>query len=223
MEQSNTYNLSTLISRVKTRLKDADYDDATITEFLNDTMFEILGQDRFPFLEGYWETTTTRGGELPLPPNFQSTLRLTAEDEHGIQPLKYVAARWYFSMPKKALRPYEYTVFAGKTFYELPPKDLPTQAGQCPNVYKLRHYYLAKPVAMVNDTDTTPIPYEYNEVLVLGALARAERLRDNFDYAQIYENKRDELLTAMAMRYGPRQLDDGNRAVLPVRVWLRNS
>jgi hypothetical protein len=69
---------------------------------------------------------------------------------------------------------------------------------------------------LAQPTDKPVIPYEYGEALLLGALARAEQLRDNFDYAQIYENKKEELITNMKERYCPRQQEGENRAKLPV-------
>ena len=75
---------------------------------------------------------------------------------------------------------------------------------------------------LVNDTDKPLIPYEFGEILVLGALARCERRRDNFDYAGVYEAKMDELVTNMKLRYCPRQLANENRAKLPVIVKTRH-
>ena len=53
------------------------------------------------------------------------------------------------------------------------------------------------------------------EALVLGALARAEEIRDNFDYAQLYRNQQDQILTNMKLRLGPGNLTAENRAKLP--------
>ena len=88
--------------------------------------------------------------------------------------------------------------------------------------YRIMLYYLAKPLPLVNSEDVPIIPYEFGEILVMGALARAERLRDNFDYAAIYENKYDELVTNMKLRYCPRQISNENRAKLPVVERLRH-
>ena len=63
-------------------------------------------------------------------------------------------------------------------------------------------------------SDKPILPDEFEEALVLGALSRAERERDNFDYAQIYKNQQDELLTNLKLRYGPGQLNMANRSSL---------
>ena len=53
------------------------------------------------------------------------------------------------------------------------------------------------------------------EALILGALARAEEVRDNYDYAQLYRNQQDQILTNMKLRYGPGNLSVKNVARLP--------
>jgi hypothetical protein len=53
------------------------------------------------------------------------------------------------------------------------------------------------------------------EALILGALARAEEVRDNYDYAQLFRNQQDQLLTNMKVRLGPGALTAKNRARLP--------
>jgi hypothetical protein len=58
------------------------------------------------------------------------------------------------------------------------------------------------------------------EALILGALARAEQVRDNFDFAQIYENKQDQILTNMKVRCSTGNLTAENRARLPLNGGL---
>ena len=43
-------------------------------------------------------------------------------------------------------------------------------------------------------------------------MARAEQYRDNFDYAQIYRNQQDQILTNMKLRYGPGNLVAANQS-----------
>ena len=44
------YNLSGLINRIKVRLDDEEYSDDTITQFLNDALFDALGEAHLPIL-----------------------------------------------------------------------------------------------------------------------------------------------------------------------------
>ena len=112
------------------------------------------------------------------------------------------------------------TCFGGKVVFKLPEPDKEAD-GDFTSNYTMRMYYLAKPKPLVKMTDKFIFPAEYGEILVLGALARAERLRDNFDYAAIYMNDFYDQITNMKQRLSARQLDAGNRAKLPVRINAR--
>lgn len=217
------YNLGGLVNRVKARLKDADYSESDITQFINDAYFEVLGEAHYQFLEKYYESATQGAGFLLLPPDFQTTVHLTAsKGENYVQPLVYLDSRDYFNAaPGSALNNYRYTIFGGRLLYALPDISEDLDADGEEQFYTLRLYYLAKPVVMVQTTDKPLIPAEYGEILVLMALARAEQLRDNFDFAMIYQNKADELITNMKLRYNPRQLEGENRARLPIVQKLR--
>lgn len=214
------YNLSGLTERIKARLKDAEYSDADIQQFINDAYFEILGDTAYQFLEKIYRATTQEGGPLLLPPDYQTLIHLTAKLDKTKQPLRYVPSRQFFDSGRDAsIKNYTYTIFGNQLFYGLP--DVSDDDIDGEKFYTLDLYYLAKPKMLVQPTDKPIIPYEYGEALVLLAQARAEQLRDNFDYAQIYENKADELITSMKERYCPRQQEGANRAKLPVFVKTR--
>ena len=217
------YNLSGLINRIKARLKDADYSDSDITQFINDAYFDILGEEHYQFLEKHYISYTQTGGIVLLPKDFQTTIHLTASDDHGMRRLEYIDSRRFFNAPKgSALKHYKYTVFANKLYYDVPSIDDGETQNDDEHFYTLDLHYLAKPLPLSDATDVPVIPYEFGEALLLGALSRAEQLRDNFDFAQIYDNKREDLLTNMKLRYCPRQLEGENRAKLPVFQRLRH-
>lgn len=213
------YNLTSLIERVKMRLKDVDYSEDDIAQFINDAYFEYLGEDRYTFLERAYECTATEGGIVALPHNFQTLIHITATNQDNTRSLEYLAPKEFMALPKgDGRKMYRYTIFGGKLFVELPSVDFD---GDEDLFYQLNLYYLAKPVTLEDDTECILFPREYSEILILGALKRAEQLRDNFDYAQIYENSANEMLINMKQRYCPRQMDGGNRAHLPVRMTTR--
>ena len=217
------YNLGGLTNRIKARLKDAEYSDSDIQQFLNDAYFDILGDTAYQFLERYYQATTQDGGPLLLPPDYQTLIHLTASNGNTRYPLRYVPSREYFnSSEESSIGNYTYTIFGNQLLYRLPDISDEKDEDGDEKFYTLRLYYLAKPKMMTLDTDKPVIPYEYGEALLLGALARAEQLRDNFDYAQIYENKKEELITNMKERYCPRQQEGANRAKLPVIQTLRH-
>lgn len=217
------YNLNGLIERIKARLKDAEYSDTDIAQFINDAYFDILGDTAYQFLEKKYRSSSQDGGQLLLPPDFQTVKHFTAKLKHSIHPVNYIPSDDFFNVTKHSgVKNYTYTIFGNELFYSLPDiEDIKDDDGE-EMFYTLDLYYLAKPKMLVNPTDKPVIPYEYGEALLLGALARAEQLRDNFDYAQIYENKKEELITNMKERYCPRQQEGENRAKLPVFQLMRH-
>lgn len=211
------YNLSGLTDRIKARLKDAQYSDTDIQQFINDAYFDILGDTAYQFLEKAYRAATQDGGPLLLPPDYQTLIHLTATKDHNKHALRYIPSRQFFDTGKNAsVKNYTYTIFGNQLYYSLPDIEGELDEEGDEKFYTLDLYYLARPKMLVQPTDKPVIPYEYGEALLLGALARAEQLRDNFDYAQIYENKKEELITNMKERYCPRQQEGENRAKLPV-------
>jgi hypothetical protein len=211
------YNLSGLTDRIKARLKDAQYSDTDIQQFINDAYFDILGDTAYQFLEKAYRASTQDGGPMFLPPDYQTLIHLTATKDHNKHALRYIPSRQFFDTGKDAsVKNYTYTIFGNQLYYSLPDIEGELDEEGDEKFYTLDLYYLARPKMLVQPTDKPVIPYEYGEALLLGALARAEQLRDNFDYAQIYENKKEELITNMKERYCPRQQEGENRAKLPV-------
>lgn len=212
------YNLSTLVADVKDELQDESYDENRIIRYINQTYLETFGEVPYSFFEKTYKYETIDSGELEVPKDFQSMIRLVVEKDKMKWPLKYIAPREYYA-DWHGMRVYEYTMIGNTVHFHLPEVDCKTiDDNDSKNYYTMKIYYLAKPVKLQNPTDVPLIPSEYQEILILGALAQAERRRGNYDFAQIYDNRKAELTTNMAMRYGPRQLEGGNRAFPPVRI-----
>ena len=212
------YNLSTLVADVKDELQDESYDDNRIKRYLNQTYLETFGEVPYSFFEKTYKYETIDSGELEVPKDFQSMIRLVVEKGGMKWPLKYVAPQEYFA-EYDGMKVYQYTVIGNQLHFHLPKQNCEDIDENDPdNYYTMKLYYLAKPVRLTADTDRPLVPEEYAEILILGAVARAERRRGNFDYAQIYDNQKAELITNMAMRYGPRQLSGENRALPPVNI-----
>ena len=213
------YNLGGLISRIKNRLNDAEYSDETITQFINDAYFEILGDAEYQFLERVSRQYADGSCFIMLPPNFQTVICLTAKIDGNVRPLRYVPKSEYFAVDRESgINNYAFTSFGNQILFTLP--NISEDDNN--DYYEMTLYYLAKPCMLTQDTDVPVIPAEFSETIVLNALARAERRRDNFDYAAVYENKCEDLITNMKMRYCPRQLQGDNRAKLPVFQSLRH-
>lgn len=212
------YNLGTLVSEVKDELQDESYDDNRIIRYINQTYFETFGEVPYNFFEKTYKYETIDSGEMQVPNDFQSVIRIVIEKEKMKMPLKYLEPRRYFAAIEGE-KVYCYTIIGNSIHFFLPDEFNCNDDDLEPDeFYTVKLYYLAKPVKLVNPNDKPLLPAEYGEILILGALVRAERRRGNYDFAQIYDNHKNELITNMAMRYGPRQLEGGNRALPPVNI-----
>jgi hypothetical protein len=202
--------LAQLVQRVKTRLKDPEFSDDEIKGFLNDAQFEVLGESPYMFLEKIDAFIEANSGELNLPIDYQTSRRLLAVKDHQGHTLDYIGPREFFDGDRTHV--WVYTVYGGRLFYRMP-KD--PSIVECPGEFKMKHFYLAVPKEMVDDADRPVIPTEFCEILVLGALFRAEQTRDNYDFDAIQERRYEQLVENMKLRYGPRQMDGGAKATLP--------
>lgn len=201
------YTLENLIGILRKRLQDEEFDAETLRIFLNESLNEILGEDKYPFMQRIDHYTADEKGEISLPLGYAGTFYIYAKKEHEPrQKLEYIAPEEYFENTKR--HTFVYTIFANTIFYRL--RNDPDDTG-----FDITHLYLANPLPLVKDTDITPIPPQYIEALVLGAMVRAEEIRDNFDFAQIYRNEQDQILTNMKVRYSTGNLTAESRAKLP--------
>lgn len=201
------YTLTTLIQILRRRLQDEDFDEELLRVFLNDSLNEILGEDKYPFMQRIDKYTADYAGEISLPPAFAGTFYIYAKKaKEPRQELKYIPPEEYFENTKA--HTFVYTVFAKTLFYRITKDTEETD-------YEITHLYLANPLPLTKPSDRPPIPPQYMESLILGAMARAEEYRDNFDYAQIYRGQQEQLLTNMKLRYGPGNLTLKNRSRLP--------
>lgn len=206
------YTLGTLKNILKKRLQDEEFDDDTLTMFLNQALNEILGEDKYPFMQRIDEYVAEPYGEVNLPWGYGGTFFLYAKKpKQPREEINYIAPEKFFDKTK--MHSMVYTTYANTLFYRL------REGSDTDNYpyedYTITHLYLENPMPLKKDTDITPIPPQYIEALILGALYRAEQLRDNFDYAQIYQNQQDQILTNMKLRYGPGNLTAQNTAKLP--------
>lgn len=201
------YTLSNLKDILRRRLQDEEFDGNTLTIFLNDALNEILGEDKYPFMQRIDKYIAEPHGEISLPPAYAGTYYIYAKKcKQPRQELQFLEPELYFENTKQ--HTFTYTVFANTLFYRL------NEGSECSD-YEITHLYLENPRPLVNDTDRPPIPPQYMEALILGALARAEEVRDNFDYGQLFRNQQEQILTNMKLRYGPGNLTAQNRARLP--------
>lgn len=200
------YTLKNLISILRKRLQDEEFDGDLLTAFLNSAQDEILGEDKYPFMQRIDSYEADASGEINLPLGYAGTFHIFAQQEN--QPrteLQYIAPADFFENTTR--HTLCWTKYANTIFYRIYNDDRD-------QYFTIMHLYLANPLPLTKETDVPAIPAEYIEALILGALARAEEVRDNYDYAQLYRNQQDQLLTNMKLRYGPGNLTAQNTARL---------
>lgn len=209
------YTLENLINILRKRLQDEEYDGDLLKHFLNDALNEILGEDKYPFMERMDKYAATPEGELSLPFAYSQTFFIFAhKNGQPREELKYISPEEFFD--RTFQHEMVWTKFANTIFYKLRlNKDPKSSCPYCYDGWEILHLYLANPAPLIKETDRPPIPPQYVEALVLGALARAEEVRDNFDYSQLYRNQQEQILTNLKLRYGPGNLTAKNRAKLP--------
>lgn len=219
MEQ---YTFGSLVERAKRKLRDNEYSDADLLDFLQDAQNEVLGADKYSFLERRYTTNALTGGELDTPIDLQSIIEVVIDRDGGSpRKLEYKDPESFLARKGTADNYGTYTKFGHHILWGVAPIEREMDATKKQSHYNITIYYLARPFPELTALDEPVIPHEYSEILVLMALARAERARDNFDYAQIYENKADDLTVNMRLRYGLRNNGMGNKAKLPLNIRQR--
>jgi hypothetical protein len=209
-----SYITGDIVSRVQQRVRDTGYSSSEIKSYLNDTQNDIFNEYRLPFMEATQDYTLvantadiTNGSGLPT--NF-------------VQPIDLIlTTNGYDTL----LTPYDvreidslYPDYENSTIY---PSNIPTiwyKYGQTikvfpkPNqAYTVTLRYYKRPTLLSADSDVPSVPSEFEEILVLGAAYRVLQVKDNYDQAGILQNKYDELLQKLVMRYSQTQVGTPTR------------
>lgn len=192
------YTCATLIEDIKTRIGNQEYPDEDILRYISDAQFEVLGDGKYQFLEKSFEHDGVGMGDAVLPLDFQSMVEIFID---GVK-LAYVPYAKYFEHANHG----EYTVFSDRVYFCVSSNN---------PVVHVKQLYIAKPLPMEKPEDQPYIPYEFREILTLGAMVRIERVDGNYDYAEVLRGHQDELIVNMKMRYCVRQQNMENRARLP--------
>ena len=79
------------------------------------------------------------------------------------------------------------------------------------DAYTLTLRYYKKPTELDLDNGVPELPSEFQEILVVGAAYRVMQVKDNYDQAAILQNKYDELLQKMVVKYSQPQVGSPTR------------
>ena len=198
------YQLSDLVTKVQQRVRDTGFSSTEIANYINDTQNDVFNEYVLPFMEttqGYTLTANvsdiTNGSNLPTNYVQAIDLILTTAGREKILPYMDIREieRRYPDPDDTTTNPANvpmYWYYYGETIRVYPKPD---------SAYTLTLRYYKKPTLLSADEDVPEIPSEFAELLVCGAAYRVLQVKDNYDQAGILENKYNELLQKLVVRF----------------------
>lgn len=202
------YQLSDIITKVQKRVRDTNYSASEITDYINDTINDVYNEYRLPFMQTYVDyvlfanvADITNGSGLL--PDFVQAVDLTITETGKESQLIYLSyeemARLY--PDSDDLTAYPASIPQYWYMYDETIKVFPCSSVD--STVRLRYY--KKPTDLVQATDVPSIPSQFVELLVVGAAYRVLQVKDNYDQAAILENKYNELLQKLVVKYSVNQ------------------
>jgi len=200
-----SYILGDLVTRVQQRVRDTGFSSTEIKNYINDAQNDIFNEYRLPFMETTQAYTVAVGvsditNGVGLPTNYVQALNLVYTSD-GEKILPYRDIREVDSEnpdpdDTDAGSPQYWYKYAGmiKVF------PMPSSA------YTLSLRYYKRPTVISADTAVPEVPSEFEEALVMGAAYRVMQVKDNYDQAGVLQNKFDEILQKLVMKYSQAQV-----------------
>lgn len=216
------YQLSTLITKVRNRLRDTGYSTSEITDYINDAQNDVCNEYQLPFMQTSHDYTVTAGTSditagSGLPTDYVQAIDLIDTTNGNEQVIPYrnvtILDESFPDLDDSAINPANIPQFWYK--YADTIRLYPAPAG----AYTLTLRYWKKPTPLAGDAAVPEIPSEFAELLVEGATYRVLQVKGNYDQAAIHQNKYDELLQKLVVRYT--QVQTGAPMTMPVNVLTR--
>ena len=204
-----TYNLGDITTRVQQRVRDTNYSSTEINSYVNDTQNDVFNEYYLPFMQAVQNYTVTANisditNGTGLPTNYIQAISLvltTDGQEKLIEFLPYRVLDTLYPDPTDTLAYTTgvpiYWYFYNDTIRLFPAPD---------QAFTLTLQYNKKPTELTADSDVPEIPSEFREVLVMGAAYRVLQVKDNYDQASVLQNKYDEILQKLVVRYSQPQI-----------------
>lgn len=197
------YNLARTRSRVlNDKLDDDEFDGQIVDNFINDTQRDIYNQFELPFQEKIFQGTIPAGSTMLALPDDLALLQ--SQTLSGVQNFSARKMAWrdFFRLyPDNAAaepgEPEAWTLYAGNIIFSRP----------MPEDHSLTSFYIKKPITLEDDSDVPDIPYEFEELLVLGAFRRVLDRNEDYDLSGIVETQYQAQLALLVNRYGFREAD----------------
>lgn len=203
------FTLGGITTRVQQRVRDTGFSSSEIHSYINDAQRDIFNEYRLPFMETTQNYTLTSGvSDITdgngLPTNFVQAIDIFLTTSGKESRLEYKDIREIdqdYTDPDDTTRHTssvpKYYYYYAETIKVFPVPD---------DAYTLTLRYFKSPTELSSNDDVPEIPSEFEEILVMGAAYRVMQVKDQYDIAAIMQNKYDELLQKLVVRYSQGQV-----------------
>jgi hypothetical protein len=203
------YTTGDIVTRTQQRIRDTGYSSTEIKSYINDAQNDVFNEYRLPFMQAVQLYTLVSGDSditngVGLPTNYVQALNLTLTSTGQETVLPYRDIR---EIDELYPDPDDTTVNptgppAMWYYYADTIKVYPV-----PNTaYTVSLQYYKKPTELSADGDVPELPPEFQELLVLGAAYRVLQVKDNYDQAGVLQNKYDEILQKLVVKFSQPQV-----------------
>ena len=208
------YTLGDITTRVQQRVRDTGYPSTEIVGYINDAQNDIFNEYRLPFMQTTQDYTVTIGEAdisdgTGLPANYVQAIDLLVTTDGSESLIPYMPFREidgdYPDAADTDAHPSggpRYWYYYGETIKLYPSPD---------KAYTLKLRYYKRPTEITSDDSVPEVPSEFREVLIMGAAYRVLQVKDNYDQASVLQNKYDEILQKLVMRYSQPQIGVATR------------
>lgn len=210
------YTLLDLRTLVRKKIKDTSYDADTVDGFINDAIVEIA--DLYPWV--YFQKVVS--GALTVDEHtyeqqsdHQTTTRLviihptTPTSFWDITKYRKNSDRFFDLYPapenQDGSQPHTWTEYGNQIYFSAP-VDL---------AYTLKQFYQRLPIELTADADVPDLPRNFREAIILGASYRCEEERQNYDIAGVLQNRFNDRISDLIMRFANDTLVGPDAVVVP--------
>lgn len=209
-----SYITGDIVTKVQQRIRDTGYSSTEIKNYINDAQNDVFNEYRLPFMQAVQPYTLVSGTSditngTGLPTNYVQALNLTLTTTGYESVIPYVATteidQLYPDPDDTTVNPNgvpDKWYYYAETIKVYPVPD---------SAYTVSLQYYKKPTLLSSDSDVPDLPSEFEELLVMGAAYRVLQVKDNYDQAAILQNKYDEILQKLVVKYSQAQVGSPTR------------
>jgi hypothetical protein len=208
------YTLGDLVTKVQNRIRDTGYSSTEIKNYINDAQNDVFNEYTLPFVETTQTYSLTAddpdvSSGTGLPTNYVQAIDLTLTTSGYEKTLPFIS---FGELDQMYPDPQDLTAHPANVpsmWYYYDDNIYVFPSPLTGHSVSLRYY--KKPTVLSADADVPEIPSQFEELLVEGATYRVLQVKDNYDQAGIHQNKFDEILQKLVVRYSQAQVGTPSR------------